>query len=164
MLRAVLDLPDFGDYDRSSLRTVFYSAAPMPVDLLRRAIATFGPIFMQLYGMTEIGAIGTGLHKHQHVLDGDPAAVRRPAPAGQARVSWEIRVVRDDGADCAPGEPGEVLVRNPCLMQGYWNNIAATAEALRDGWMHTGDVGILDDEEYLFIVDRKKDMVVSGGE
>ena len=164
MLRAILDLPDFERYDRSSLRTVFYSAAPMPVDLLRRAIATFGPIFMQLYGMTEIGAIGTGLHKHQHMLDGDPAAVRRLASAGQALVSCEIRVVRDNGTDCAPGQPGEVLVRNPCLMQGYWNNAAATAEALRDGWMHTGDVGILDDEDYLFIVDRKKDMVVSGGE
>ncbi|HLI27136.1 MAG TPA: long-chain fatty acid--CoA ligase [Chloroflexota bacterium] len=164
MLRALLDLPDFDRYDRSSLRSVFYSAAPMPVDLLRRGIAAFGPIFMQLYGMTEIGAIGTGLHKHQHVLDGDPIAVRRLASAGQPLVTCEVRVVRDDGTDCAPGEPGEVLVRSPAVMQGYWNNPAATAEVLHDGWLHTGDIGTLDAEHYLFIVDRKKDMIVSGGE
>ncbi|HZR97878.1 MAG TPA: AMP-binding protein [Chloroflexota bacterium] len=164
MLHAVLDLPDFGRFDHSSLRTIFYSAAPMPVDLLRRAIETFGPIFMQLYGMTECGAIGTGLHKHPHVLDGSPAQVRRLASAGQAHATCEIRVVHDDDTDCAVGEPGEALIRNPSLMQGYWNNPAATEEALRGGWMHTGDVGVLDAEEFLFIVDRKKDMLVSGGE
>ena len=164
MLRAVLDLPDFDRYDHSSLRTIFYSAAPMPVPLLRRAIATFGSIFVQYYGMTESGPLGTALHKHQHVLDGPPAQVGRLASAGQPLTTCEIRVVHDDDTDRAVGEPGEVLIRNPSLMQGYWNNPAATAEALRGGWMHTGDVGVLDDEQFLFIVDRKKDMVVSGGE
>jgi acyl-CoA synthetase (AMP-forming)/AMP-acid ligase II len=164
MLRAVLDLPDFDRYDHSSLRTVFYSAAPMPVPLLRRAVETFGPIFIQYYGMTESGPLGTALHKHQHVLDGSPTQARRLASAGQPFTTCEIRVVHDDDTDCAVGEAGEVLIRNPALMQGYWNNPDATAEALRGGWMHTGDMGVLDDEQFLYIVDRKKDMIVSGGE
>ena len=75
-----------------------------------------------------------------------------------------IRVVRPDGSDCAPDEIGDILIRGPSLMTGYWNNSAATVEALRDGWMHTGDVGFFDSEAFLFIVDRKKDMIVSGGE
>jgi acyl-CoA synthetase (AMP-forming)/AMP-acid ligase II len=164
MIQALLEVPDLRRYDLSSLRTLYYSAAPMPTALLRRAIDVFGPIFAQFYGMTESGPMGTTLHKHQHLLDGRPEEVRRLASAGQPFPSCEVRIVDDNGRDCPIGEPGEVLLRNDTLMQGYWNNSVATEQTIRDGWLHTGDVGVLDDEDYLFIVDRKKDMIVSGGE
>ena len=164
MVRAVLDAPGFDAAKLDSLRTLFYSAAPMPEALVRRAMAAVGPILVQFYGMTETGPMGTTLYKHQHVLDGPPEVVRRLASAGQPSPTCEIRVVSDDGADCPVGEPGEVLISGPSVMQGYWRNPEATAEVLRDGWIHTGDIGTLDDEGYLFIVDRKKDIIVSGGE
>ena len=163
MLQAVLEQPNFRDFDLSCLRTVYYSAAPMPVALLRQAIAAMGNIFIQFYGLTEAGGTGTSLYKHHHVLDGDPAWVARLASAGQAKTCCEVRVVRDDGTDCDVGEPGEILIKNPTLMQGYWNNPEATREALRDGWLYTGDIGQFDAGRFLYVVDRKKDMIVSGG-
>jgi acyl-CoA synthetase (AMP-forming)/AMP-acid ligase II len=163
MLQAVLDQPNFKDFDLTCLKTVYYSAAPMPVALLRRAIAALGNIFIQYYGLTEAGGTGTSLYKHHHVLDGDPAWVARLASAGQAKTCCEVRVVRDDGTDCDVDEPGEIIIRNPTLMQGYWNNPAATRDALRDGWLHSGDVGKFDAGRFLYVVDRLKDMIVSGG-
>ena len=164
MLKDVLDMADFERYDRSSLRKIFYSAAPMPSVLLKRAIERFGPIFTQFYGATESGAPATTLHRHQHHLEGPEAAVRRLASAGQAMNGCEIRIVDDAGADCGPDVPGEILVRSEALMLGYWNNPDATAEAFADGWLRTGDIGVFDEEAFVFIVDRKKDMIVSGGE
>src|SRR5262245_54019825 len=163
MVRDLLDAPGFARFRKDSLRAVFYASAPMAVPLLREAIAGFGLIFNQVYGMTEC-VVGTILHAHQHLPDGTPAEVRRLASAGQPFFDHEIRVVRADGSACATGEIGEVLIRGPSLMTGYWNNPAATAEALRDGWMHTGDMGFFDEECFLFVADRKKDMIVSGGE
>jgi acyl-CoA synthetase (AMP-forming)/AMP-acid ligase II len=113
--------------------------------------------------MTEC-VVGTILHAHEHRPDGTAAQARRLASAGQPFFDHAIRVVAPDGSDCAPEEIGDILIRGPSLMTGYWNNSAATVEALRDGWMHTGDVGFFDSEAFLFIVDRKKDMIVSGGE
>ncbi len=164
MIRSLLDSPSFGRHDLSSLRRIIYSAAPMPVALLRRAISAFGNIFVQYYGMTESGPIGTALLASHHVLDGPPHLTRRLAAAGQPSLTCEIRTVGEDGADCAPEQPGEVLIRSPSNMEGYWNNFAASNEVLRGGWVHTGDVGILDADGFLYIVDRKKDMIVSGGE
>ena len=150
-------------HDVSSLRTIVYASAPMSVVLLKRAIARFGNIFMQVYGMTEHG-IATVLYKHQHRVDGSPKDLARLASAGVPFVEAEIRVVRADGSDCAIGETGEIWMRSATLMQGYWRNPAATAEAISGGWMRSGDLGYFDDEAFLFIVDRKKDMIVSGGE
>ncbi len=107
----------------------------------------------------------TSLEKADHVLDGTPEQTRRLVSAGQPNVMTELRIVRADGSECAPGEAGELLIKNPDLvMQGCWRNEAATAEAMRDGWFHTGDVGTLDTRGYLTIVDRIKDMIISGGE
>jgi acyl-CoA synthetase (AMP-forming)/AMP-acid ligase II len=163
MVQRILEHPDFATTDRSSLRAIHYASAPMPVPLLRRAIAACGPIFSQVYGMTEC-IILTMLKPHQHLPDGSEAESRRLASAGQEMLGVEIRVVRGDGSECAVEEVGEVQVRSPGLMNGYWNNTAATLAVSHDGWMMTGDMAFFDAERFLFIADRKKDMIVSGGE
>jgi len=163
MLQALLDSPDFGAHDLSSLRLLMYAAAPMPLPLLRRALAAFGSILVNGYGQTEIN-LPTLLHGWQHQPDGSAEQLRRLASVGQPHPRSELRIVADDGRACAAGEAGEVLARSDTAMSGYWNNLEASAQTLRDGWVHTGDIGYLDDEGYLFLVDRKKDMIISGGE
>ncbi|UFN51543.1 long-chain-fatty-acid--CoA ligase (plasmid) [Roseomonas sp. OT10] len=163
MIQRLLDYPDFASYDLTSLTNVHYASAPMPVPLLRRAISAFGPIFTQIYGSTECLG-GTLLKPHEHVVEGSHGAVERLSSAGHPFLGNDIRIARDDGSECGAGEIGEVLFRGPSMMAGYWNNEAATRDAIRNGWLHMGDVGYLDDQGYLFIVDRKKDMIVSGGE
>jgi acyl-CoA synthetase (AMP-forming)/AMP-acid ligase II len=163
MLKDLLDL----GCDRASvpsLKKIFYSAAPMPDTLLRRAIAAFGPIFGQIYGMTESGGPGCTLHAHQHVLDGPPEVVRRLRSAGQPMTGCDVRVVAPDGSFCPPGVLGEISIRSEALMAGYWNNGAATVDAIVDGWLRTGDLGETDEQSFVFVVDRVKDMIVSGGE
>jgi acyl-CoA synthetase (AMP-forming)/AMP-acid ligase II len=147
-----------------ALQKLFYSAAPMTEPLLRRGIAAFGPIFAQIYGMTESGGPGCTLHAHQHVLEGPPEVVRRLRSAGQPMTGCRVRIVAPDGRVCKVGEPGEIVIRSEALMAGYWNNHAATIEAMGDGWLHTGDLGEADEEDFIFVVDRVKDMIVSGGE
>ena len=164
MLNDLLDAYKFDPQTLPSLQKIFYSAAPMPEQLLRRAIAAVGPIFAQVYGMTESGGPGTFLGAHQHVLEGPAHVVRRLRSAGQPMVGCDVRVVRLDGSECAAGEPGEIVIRSQGLMHGYWNNHIATADTLRDGWLHTGDIGEVDDESFVFVVDRLKEMIVSGGE
>ncbi|MPZ57235.1 MAG: long-chain-fatty-acid--CoA ligase [Rhizobiales bacterium] len=163
MVQDLLDLPNLKTFDHSSLRLILYASGPMAVAQLRRALATYGPIFMQVYGMTETG-LGTVLHPHQHVLDGTPEQTRRLSSAGQAALGYQVRVVRPDGTDCEPEELGEVLIAGPGVMRGYWNNHAATFSAIEDGWMHTGDIGTFDKDQFLYVLDRKKDMIISGGE
>jgi acyl-CoA synthetase (AMP-forming)/AMP-acid ligase II len=163
MVHALLDSPALEGRRLESLRLVQYASAPMNVTLLRRAIERFGNIFMQIYGMTEC-IVGTVLHPHQHVLDGPEEEVRRLASAGQPFYGVDIRVLRPNGSECGPDEVGEVVIRSPGLMQGYWNNTALHAEVVRDGWMYTADMGFMDREGFLFIADRKKDMIISGGE
>lgn len=163
MVQAILDAPNFGQHDFSSLEMLMYAAAPMPVPLLRRTVETFGPITVNGYGQTEINGI-TFLHPHQHVLGGDDRRIRRLASVGQAHWQCELRIVDEAGNELPRGQIGEVCARSQTAMAGYWNNTRATIETLRDGWVHTGDIGYLDDEDYLFLVDRKKDMIISGGE
>jgi len=163
MVQDLLDLPDLDRFDHRGLKGVQYASGPMAAAQLRRAIAVYGKIFTQVYGMTETGS-GSILHAHDHVLDGTPDQQRRLSSAGQAASGFKLRVVRGDGSDCEPEETGEILIAGPGLMRGYWNNEAATDEALVDGWMHTGDIGMLDENRFLYVLDRKKDMIVSGGE
>lgn len=163
MIQMMLEELERDSFDLSSLHTVCYASAPMSVALSKRARARFGPIFMQIYGMTENG-LGSVLLKHQHVLEGEPAETRRLASAGQPYLGTEMRILREDGSQCDVDEPGELWLRSASLMQGYWRNEAATQAALVDGWLRTGDIGFFDHEGFLFIVDRKKDMIVSGGE
>ncbi|ARP83670.1 hypothetical protein CAL12_24565 [Bordetella genomosp. 8] len=163
MIQAMVDVQAATPCDVSSLKMVCYASAPMSVALSRRARATFGPIFMQAYGMTEHGP-GTVLLKHQHLPDGTPEQSARMASAGQPILGVDIRIVGEDGAVLPDGQVGEIQMRSAALMQGYWRKPLETAAALADGWMKTGDLGHFDAEGYLFIVDRKKDMIISGGE
>ncbi|HVZ51087.1 MAG TPA: long-chain-fatty-acid--CoA ligase [Pseudolabrys sp.] len=163
MVQRLLDCDELDRFDRGSLRSIHYASAPMPVPTLRRAVAAFGPILAQVYGMTEC-IVATVLTAEQHVLDGSAAETRRLASAGQPFLGCEIRIVRDDGSDVAIGEIGEIIVHGPGAMTGYWNNSTATANALRDGWFYTGDLGQFDEQHFVYVVDRKKDMIISGGE
>ncbi len=163
MITMMLEVQEKTPFDLSSLHTICYASAPMSVALSMRARAVFGPIFMQIYGMTEAG-LGTTLLKHQHILDGTPAQTKRLASAGQAYLGTDLKIMADDGSECATGEVGEVCMRSKSVMQGYWQKPEATAEAVKSGYLHTGDMGYLDEEHFLFIVDRKKDMIISGGE
>ncbi|WP_223479442.1 class I adenylate-forming enzyme family protein [Oricola indica] len=162
MVQAMLNVPGIEDRDLSSLHTVCYSAAPMPVPLLKRGLKLLGPVFLQLYGMTEGG--GTTLHKRQHKPDGTPEEVKLLGSIGQAAPNVDIKIIDEEGNELPVGQPGEILTRTATHMAGYWNNSAATIAALKDGWYYTGDVGYVDEQGFLFLVDRKKDMIVSGGE
>jgi acyl-CoA synthetase (AMP-forming)/AMP-acid ligase II len=141
-------LLDAAPRDLSSLRLIWYASAPMPVELLRRGLERFGPIFIQGYGQTESGPLATVLPPADH----DPES-ERLGSAGRAVPGVEVRI--DDG---------EICIRSPWLMSGYWRAPELTAETLQDGWLRTGDLGRIDDLGYLYVVDRKKDMIISGGE
>lgn len=149
--------------DHSALRLVEYASGPLAVGPLREAIKTYGQIFLQIYGMTETG-MGTVLQPHHHRLDGSDEDNARLASAGQAALHFAIRIVDGEGRDLPAGETGEILIAGSSMMRGYWNNEEATHQALKNGWMHSGDVGSLDHEGFLTILDRKKDMIISGGE
>ncbi len=163
MVQRMVEVLDTKPYDVSTLRCVHYASAPMPVPALRRAIEKMGPIFVQVYGMTECLTC-TILKAHHHLIDGTDAERRRLASAGQPALGNEVRIVRDDGSACETGEIGEIIFRSPTAMTGYWNKSTLTAEILRDGWLHTQDLGFVDDAGFVFVVDRKKDMIISGGE
>jgi acyl-CoA synthetase (AMP-forming)/AMP-acid ligase II len=162
IVQQVLELPDIRDYDLSSLETILYAAAPMPVAVLRRGVELLGPIFVNSWGMTETS--GTVLPRHLHKLEGSEEELRRLGSIGQAMTYCDIRIVDDHEQDCPDGTPGEIWIRSPANLAYYWNNNAATLEALRDGWLRTGDMAWRDDQGFLYLVDRKKDMIISGGE
>jgi len=164
MIKMLLDELAGSTYPGLALKTVYYSSAPMPVALLRQAIGTFGRIFVQFYGLTESGPSGSMLRKEDHLPDGSEKEQRRLASAGRPQIYNEIKIVDDNRNPVPVGAVGEVLIRGEQVMQRYWNNEAATAETLQDGWIASGDYGQLDEDGYLYIVGRKKDVIVSGGE
>jgi fatty-acyl-CoA synthase len=146
----------------ATLETLGYGAAPTPPDRVRALVERFGPIFNQLYGMAEICSIGTMLRKSDHAR-----AVRdKPAllsSCGQSSYGVDVRVVDDDRRDVEFGERGEVIFGGPYVMKEYYRDPERTAEALVDGWMHSGDIGEMDEEGFIYIVDRKKDLIIRGG-
>lgn len=164
MIQACLTaVPDVAQRQYDELRLIHYGASPIAEATLRRAIEVFKCEFSQGYGMTEMTAAIAILSwaDHQHALRHKPELL---VAAGRPILGTDVRVVDENDDDVPNGTIGEVLARGPQMMKGYWKQPEATAEALRGGWMHTGDAGILDEEGYLYIQDRVKDMVVSGGE
>ncbi|VTU45778.1 Long-chain-fatty-acid--CoA ligase FadD13 (plasmid) [Variovorax sp. SRS16] len=162
MVQSVLDEPDIARRDLSSVRVLCYSAAPMPIPVLRKGLALMGNVFHQVYGQTE-GAVSV-LLRSQHRPDGSARERARLESVGQPLIGTDVRLVGEDGRDAAPGEAGEIVYRGGVMFRGYWNDMPATLQALRGGWIHSGDVGRFDEDGFLYIVDRKKDMVISGGE
>jgi fatty-acyl-CoA synthase len=159
MIYALLDHPATKDADLSSLKTIYYGAAAISPSRLKEAIERFGPILFQYYGQAECPMTICVLRKEEHDIDD----LDRLATCGRP-VPWVHVALLDD--DCNPvpdGEAGEICVRGPLTMKGYWNKPEQTAEAFKGGWMHTGDVAKKDEQGFLTIVDRKKDMIVSGG-
>jgi acyl-CoA synthetase (AMP-forming)/AMP-acid ligase II len=163
MLRLLLDHLDGATAPLASLRTVAYGASAMPAALLRESTDTLGCGFAQGYGMTELSgnAVFLSPDDHERGLAGDARLLRA---AGRAGPLVELRIVDGAGRTVGPGEPGEILVRGPQVCAGYWDDPESTASAVVDGWLHTGDIGTLDADGLLTIVDRAKDLVVTGGE
>ncbi|MCU1594697.1 MAG: putative fatty-acid--CoA ligase [Frankiales bacterium] len=159
MISAVVNHPAAATADFSSLRLVFHGAAPINTALLRQAIDVMGCSFAQGYGMTEASPLVTVLDHEEELVDSP-----RLRSAGREIVGVEVQVRSEDGSRVATGEVGEVVLRGPNVMKGYWNKPEATAEVLIDGWYWSRDLGYLDDEGFLFLVDRAKDMIISGGE
>lgn len=162
MVAALLDHPAVDRHDLSSLRAVVYSASAMPLPVLRRGIALLGPIFYQIYGLTE--GIGTVLTPEHHVTDGTDQELQRLRSVGVPSPGVQLRIGDELGETLPKGEPGEIMLRTPAAALGYWNDSNTTVAAFRDGWLRTGDIGYRDTDGFIYLVDRKKDMIVSGGE
>jgi long-chain acyl-CoA synthetase len=163
MVTMLLNHPDFDKYDLSSLRTCIYGGSPMPEALMAEAAQKLpGWEFYQIYGMTETCGFATMLRWHDHVFSGPKAS--RIRSCGQPAPGVEVKIVSPDGALAPTGQLGEIAMRSDYLMTGYFNRPEQTAEVLRDGWMYSGDAGYLDEDGFLYVADRVKDMIVTGGE
>jgi acyl-CoA synthetase (AMP-forming)/AMP-acid ligase II len=159
MIQMLLDHPALDSYDLSSLRTLLYAASPMSQALLERVMRALPRVgFIQAYGMTELSPITTLLTPEQHTV------AERRGSVGRTAAHAEVRVVDGHDREVPPGTVGEIVAGGAHVMLGYWNKPTETAEALRGGWMHTADAGWMDEDGYLHIVDRLKDMIISGGE
>ena len=168
MLRAILDHPDFADRDLSSLQNILYGAAPMPIKLLRRALKDLPVNYTNTFGQTEGFGTITSLTSEDHQLEGDEEEIKkkikRLSGVGKPIAGYEIRIVDERGRDVPVGTVGEIIARGKRVMKGYWNNPDATKEAIRDGWLHTGDLVSMDEDGYLFMGGRTKDMINRAGE
>ena len=146
-------------YDLSSLDMIVYGAAPMSPDRLLEGMKIFGRVFVQLYGQTEAPQIITTLRKADH----DPARPKRLGSCGRPSATVDVKLFDADMKEVGVNEPGEICVRGTLVMDGYWKRPEATEETFRGGWLHTGDVAVKDEDGYFYIVDRTKDMIISGG-
>ncbi|MGB3323896.1 MAG: long-chain fatty acid--CoA ligase [Mycolicibacterium fortuitum] len=159
MIQMLVDDPHTAECDLTSLKHISYGASPMSEAVLARAQSALPSAgFGQAYGMTELGPAATYLSPEDHA---DPTRLRS---AGRALPHVEVRIVDTDDRELPRGEIGEIVARGDNVMRGYWNRPEETAAALRDGWMHTGDMGRMDEDGFVFVVDRLKDMIISGGE
>ena len=155
MFNFMLQVPGIESYDLKSLRFLVSGGSPCPIPIIE-GFSKFGVVFMQGYGMTETSPSALLLRAAD--------AVRKAGSVGKPFVHVEVKVVNEKGQEIQPGEVGEVLIRGKSVMKGYWKNPEATAEAIQDGWMRSGDLARVDEDGYIYIVDRKKDMIISGGE
>jgi long-chain acyl-CoA synthetase len=164
-LIAMLNQPDFDKYDLSSLKVIWYAASPMPLEVLKRGIKTFGNIFCQGFGQTESGPSIAFLSREDHEIRDDiDARYNKLISAGQPDIGVHVRIVDEDNNDLPAGEVGEIIVESNQRMAEFWKKPEDTAKSIVDGWLHTGDMGYYDESGYIYIADRKRDMIISGGE
>ena len=163
MVKRLVEHPAASDLEPGALRLISYGGAPMYVSDLKRALDTLGNVLCQLYGQGESPMTITHLSREMHALRDHPRWEARLASAGTADSCVEVRVVDEQGQRLPPGDIGEIIVKGDTVMSGYWNNPEATAKSLRDGWLWTGDVGSFDEDGFLTLKDRSKDMIISGG-
>ncbi len=154
MLTRLAHAPEVASADLANLKTIYYGGGPMYVADLEKALQLFGPRLYQLYGQGESPMTITGLSKRLHADTGDPRWRERLGSCGVPRTGVLVRVVDDNDDEVPPGEIGEVTTRSDCVMEGYWENPAANAETLRGGWLHTGDLGSMDEDGFLTLRDR----------
>lgn len=164
-LVTMLAFPNIDQYDLGSLKRIWYAASPMPTELLRRGMERFGPIFMQGYGQSESGPEITFFPKKSHqVLDRPQAEQKVLASCGQPCVGVHVKIVDENNNDVKSHTVGEVVVQSKMVMVEYWHRPEETRDVMADKWLHTGDMGYYDEKGYIYLVDRKKEMIVTGGE
>jgi acyl-CoA synthetase (AMP-forming)/AMP-acid ligase II len=163
LIYILLAHPDIGKYDYGSLRHLVYASAPMSVDKLVEAIKVFGPVLTQTYGQAEAAMICTVFSPHDHLAALETNQRHRLASCGKVAPLMRLEIMDDAGNILPRGERGEIVLRGDLVMKGYYKNPQATAEASTFGWHHTGDIGVIDEDGFVYIVDRKKDMIISGG-
>ncbi|MEN9506341.1 MAG: hypothetical protein RI958_2267, partial [Actinomycetota bacterium] len=163
MVKRLANDPDTATADLTRLKTIIYGGAPMYLVDLEGALAVFGPRLAQIYGQGETPMTITALSKADHADTSHPRWRDHMQSVGTVRTDVEVRVIDDEGIELPVGETGEIVVRGDVVMAGYWNQPEATADTLRDGWLHTGDVGSFDANGYLTLRDRSKDLIISGG-
>lgn len=161
---SILKYEDLNKYDISSLETLIYSSAPMSVNILKKAQNYFNCKFLQIYGMTEMSPSVTILTPENHVLEGEEHLQRRLNSVGRPMMDVSIRVIDEFGNECDINEIGEIICKGDGMMLGYYGMPEETEKAFKDGWYHTGDLGKMDEYGYLYLVGRKSDMIISGGE
>jgi acyl-CoA synthetase (AMP-forming)/AMP-acid ligase II len=164
-LAIMLNVPDVEKYDLSHVKRIWYAASPMPLELLRRGMAKFGNIFAQGYGQSESGPDITIFGRESHdVLDKSPQEQKVLSSSGQPCMGVHARIVDEAGNDVETHAVGEIVVQSKSVMVGYWRKPEDTQKAIVDGWLHTGDMGYYDERGFIYISDRKKDMIITGGE
>jgi len=164
MIKRLITSPEISNYDLRSLKCVHYGGAPIYVEDLKASVKKLGQIFVQLFGQAESPMTISYLPKEEHLLEGTDEQMKRLTSAGIPRTDVEVKIFDEHDNELPPEKMGEIVVRGEVVMKGYWRNPQATAETLRGGWLHTGDLGVMDEKGYVYILDRAKDMIISGGE
>ncbi len=170
MLKQVMDHPDFSKHDLSSLKVITYGAAPMPLEVIKRAVEVFpGVGFINAFGQTETAATITTLSPDDHVITGTEQEkekkLKRLSSIGRPMSDVEMKIFDEEGNDLPPGEVGEIVARGPRAMSGYWKEEEKTEKTIdKEGWVHTGDMGYMDEDGYFFLAGRATDMIIRGGE
>jgi acyl-CoA synthetase (AMP-forming)/AMP-acid ligase II len=163
MINRLLENQDIGNYNLKKLRTIMYTGAPTPIEVLKTGIRRLGNIFVQIYGQTEANTV-TFFAKEDHKVKGSEKEIKRLRSAGKPSHNCDVRIVNDNDEDVQIGHAGEIILRSPQLMKGYWKMPEESRATFRGGWLHTGDIGRMDEDGFIYLVDRKYDIIISGGE